>query len=105
MTEPCNPINCPMEEKIDLLLEKTEAFNSAFVRDPDGSIDLVGHRRYHEARIAAAKAEEEFWRSLKYDVTKRGIMWVVVTLLGLASAGLLWKLAVFVQKIPALPVK
>lgn len=93
-----NLIRCPMETKIDRLLVMQESIAGAFRKDDDGTVDFVGHRRYHEATIAAAKAQEDFWRGLKYDLTKRGIIWALITVLGLASLGLAWKLAVFMQK-------
>ena len=42
-------------------------FDQAF---PEG--DLAGHRAYHEARIEAARAEEEFWRVSK-ETLKKGV--------------------------------
>lgn len=93
-----NLVQCPMETKIDKLLAMQESFTGAFHRDEDGQVDFIGHKRYHDAAIMAAKAQEDFWRGLRYDLTKRGIIWGVITLLGLASLGLAWKLGVFMQK-------
>ena len=92
-------IQCPMEVKIDRLLAMQEAVTGAFHKDEDGAVDFIGHKRYHDASIAAAKAQEDFWRGLRYDLTKRGIIWAVITLLGLASLGLAWKLSVFIPKL------
>ena len=100
MTE-CSPIQCPMETKIDRILDAQEAIAGAFHKDVDGVVDFSGHRHYHEATIAAARAQEDFWRGLKYDLTKRGIIWAIITILGLASLGLAWKLGIFMQKISA----
>ena len=99
MTECELPTQCPMEEKIDRLLVMQEAFAGAFHKDEYGQVDFVGHKRYHEAAISAARAQEEFWRGLRYDLTKRGIIWGIITILGLASLGLAWKLATFMHRI------
>lgn len=93
-----NPVQCPMETKIDHLISMQEAFAGAFHKDEDGQVDFSGHRKYHDAAIMAAKAQEDFWRGLRYDLTKRGIIWGIITILGLASLGLAWKLGVFMQK-------
>lgn len=99
MTE-CEPqIQCPMETKIDRILDAQEAIAGAFHRDEDGQIDFIGHKRYHDAAIMAAKAQEDFWRGLRYDLTKRGIIWGIITILGLASLGLAWKVATFMHRI------
>jgi len=63
---------------------------SLFRAFPDG--DLEGHRMYHERKIKAAVAEEEFWKTAKSEALKNGISgifaalrWVVVlAILGLA---------------------
>lgn len=56
--------------------------------------DVEGHRTYHENKIKAAKAEEEFWKAAKSEVLKHGIAgimaalkWVIV----LAALGLAYK--------------
>ena len=90
-------VQCPMETKIDRLLAMQESFAGAFHKDEGGQIDFIGHKRYHDAAISAARAQEDFWRGLRYDLTKRGIIWAVITLLGLASVGLLWKISTLVH--------
>lgn len=63
-----------------------ELFDQAF---PEG--DLAGHRAYHEARIEAAKAEEEFWRVAKETLIKKGVtslVWLVGVIASLAVLGL-----------------
>lgn len=101
MTDCELPIQCPMEAKIDRILDAQEAIAGAFHKDVDGAVDFTGHKKYHDAAISAARAQEDFWRGLKYDLTKRGIIWAIVTLLGLASLGLAWKLGIFMQKFTA----
>lgn len=62
---------------------KTEAF-------PSG--DLTGHCDYHESKIRAAQAEEEFWHTAKSEALKHGISglfavgkWILIlSLLGMA---------------------
>lgn len=56
---------------------------------PDG---LDNHRMAHEQMIAAAKAEETFWRELKTDVAKKSIWGILQVLCFLAVAGLAAKL-------------
>lgn len=92
----CEPqIQCPMETKIDRLIAMQEAFAGAFHKDEDGRVDFIGHKRYHDASIAAAKAQEDFWRGLKYDVTRRGIFWAALILLGILALGIKAKIRTF----------
>lgn len=66
-----------------------EKMHSAF---PDGDTD--GHRKYHEARIAAAVAEERFWTDLKLDMAKKGVWGIITVLTGLVLLGLSVKLGI-----------
>lgn len=59
---------------------------------PEG--DIEGHRKYHEAKIKAAVAEEAFWKDLKLDVAKKGAWSVFVILVGLVVLGISTKLGV-----------
>lgn len=99
MTEPtqCEEkvLQCPMEAKIDHIIAMQESFIAAFPKDGDGNSDLTGHRSFHDESIAAAKAQAEFWRGLKYDVTRRGIFWAAVVLLGLLALGIRAKIRTF----------
>lgn len=52
---------------------------------PDG---VEGHRKAHEALIAAAKAEQEFWQDLKRDVAKKSI-WGILHILTVLLLGTL----------------
>lgn len=57
--------------------------------------DVEGHRTYHDNKIKAAKAEEEFWHAAKSEVLKQGIAGAIVVLkwvLILALLGLAYKL-------------
>lgn len=42
--------------------------------------DVQGHHDYHENKIKAAKAEEEFWKAAKSEVLKHGIAGIVAVL-------------------------
>ena len=53
--------------------------------------DMTGHRKEHEARIAASKAQEDFWRELRLDIAKKGTWVLLVTILGLGVAGFVTK--------------
>lgn len=52
---------------------------------PDG---VENHRESHEAMIAAARAEKEFWQELRRDVAKKSI-WGILHILFLLSVGTL----------------
>ena len=52
---------------------------------PDG---IEGHRKAHEAMIAAAKAEEQFWQDLRRDVAKKSI-WGILHILTILLLGTL----------------
>lgn len=51
--------------------------------------DVEGHHDYHDAKIKAAKAEEEFWKTAKQELIKAGvagmikIIWLVLCLAAL----------------------
>lgn len=51
---------------------------------PDGP---ESHRVAHEQMIAAAKAEESFWRELKLDLAKKGLWGIVTILCGMVVLG------------------
>ena len=52
---------------------------------PDG---IENHREAHARMIAAARAEEEFWRDLKTDIAKKSI-WGILHILFLLTIGTL----------------
>ena len=68
--------------------EKSKIFMNAF---PDG---IQNHRNAHQAMIDAAKAQENFWKELKLDLTKKGIWGILTVLVGLALVGLAAKAGV-----------
>lgn len=68
--------------------EKSKIIMNAF---PDG---IQNHRNTHQAMIDAAKAQENFWKELKLDLTKKGIWGILTVLVGLALVGLAAKAGV-----------
>ena len=68
--------------------EKFKIIMNAF---PDG---IQNHRNAHQAMIDAAKAQENFWKELKLDLTKKGIWGILTVLVGLALVGLAAKVGV-----------
>ena len=68
--------------------EKSKIIMNAF---PDG---IQNHRNAHQAMIDAAKAQENFWKELKLDLTKKGIWGILTVLVGLALVGLAAKAGV-----------
>lgn len=51
---------------------------------PDGP---ERHCEAHQAMIAAARAQEQFWRDLRVDVAKKGILGLLVVICGLILTG------------------
>ena len=59
---------------------------------PNG--DIEGHHAYHESKIRAARAEEEFWQTAKSEALKHGVAGLFVVgkwILILAAVGLAYK--------------
>ena len=80
---------CAMEEKLDKLLAEVERLTLAFPRNSMGEADLAGHRSSHEAQERAARAQEEFWQK----ATQKGAIAVLAIGIGLATLGLLYRVA------------
>ena len=55
---------------------------------------IENHREAHEQMIAAARAEEMFWRDLKTDVAKKSIWGILQILMILAFGTLAVKLGI-----------
>ena len=95
-----------LEGKIDQIIAAQKAFAGAFAKGQDDDADLIGHRLYHEAVISAVKAQADFWRGLRYDITRKGIWFLLVTIFGLAAIGLVFRFWGFAVKLGlAVPVK
>lgn len=82
------PEEMTIERKLDLILDHLTRIEGAFARNDDGTVDIDGHRRYHEAMIDAAKEQAQFWRELKLDIAKKGAWGVLVIVVGLVVVGL-----------------
>lgn len=84
--------NAHLDRRFDELLVEIKKISSAFTTNEDGSTDFEGHRKFHEEKIRAAKAETEFWRELKLEIAKKGVWSLLVILCGLVVVGLSAKL-------------
>lgn len=96
MSEPTSfliaPATSHIENQLDEILAELKLIKGAFPENDDGTIDVAGHKRYHEEMIAAAKAQTEFWRELKLDIAKKGIWGISVIVVGLIISGLAVKI-------------
>lgn len=91
--ETCNECKEPgdiaaLDESLEQILDAVKKIHNAFPRTVDGDVDFEGHRRYHEAMIRAANAQEAFWNELKLDIAKKGVWGLLIIILGLATLGL-----------------
>lgn len=53
------PMTCEVKEQLDAILANLEAIKEGFPKDREGRPDIVGHRRGHEAEIAALRKQLE----------------------------------------------
>lgn len=91
------------DEVRDIVLRAIEPVRSAFEQHDkwerrivveafvDG--DPTAHRKAHEAAIAAAQAERDFWDGLRRDLMRKGLIAILLCLLGLVAIGALAALA------------
>jgi len=77
-----------IEEQLDQVLADLKSIKGAFPEDEFGNVDMLGHRRYHEEMIAAARAQTKFWEELRRDLIKKGLVWALIAVIGLAVTGL-----------------
>jgi hypothetical protein len=84
--------NAHIDKRFDEVMSELQKMSGAFARNSDGTVDYDGHRRYHEAMIAAASAQEQFWRELKLEIAKKGVWGLLVIICGLILVGLSAKL-------------
>lgn len=99
MSEPISFLGMPkhqthVEQQLDAILEELKLIKGAFPENDDGSIDVAGHKRYHEEMIAAAKAQTEFWRELRLDIAKKGVWGLLIIVIGLVLSGLAVKIGI-----------
>lgn len=83
-----------LDHKLDEIMAEVQKINSAFAKNDDGTIDHAGHRQFHESMIAAANAQEQFWRELKLEIAKKGVWGLLVIIVGLVLVGLSAKLGI-----------
>lgn len=84
-----NITNDDLKRRLDDIMD---ILTSAFAKNPDGSTDFDGHRRYHESMIRAADAQEKFWIELKLEIAKKGVWGLLVVICGLIIVGVSAKL-------------
>lgn len=77
-----------IDKRFDEVLEELKKIHGAFAINEEGSTDFEGHRRFHEEKVRAAKAEAEFWKELKMEIAKKGIWSLLVIICGLIVVGL-----------------
>lgn len=80
--------NAHIDKRFDEVLVELKKIQGAFAADESGDTDFEGHRKFHEEKIRAAKAEAEFWGELKLEIAKKGIWSLLVIICGLAVVGL-----------------
>jgi hypothetical protein len=57
------------------------------VKDAFPNGDPIGHRMFHEKRLRAAEAEEDFWRTMKKEIVAKGLWGIIIFLGGLVLMG------------------
>lgn len=80
--------NAHIDRRFDEIMDELRSISSAFAKNPDGSTDFDGHRRYHEAMIKAASAQEQFWQDLKLEIAKKGVWGLLTIIVGLVLVGI-----------------
>lgn len=81
-----------IDRRFDEVMAELKRIHGAFVSNEDGATDFEGHRRFHEEKLRAARAEAEFWADLKLEIAKKGIWSLLVIVCGLVVIGLSAKL-------------
>ena len=94
---------CEATERLEHLVSRVEAITKAFPEDEFKQPDILGHRRYHEAKIAAAVEEKAFWRGLRQEITQKGIIGILLLVGGLAFVGALYWLSHWLGITPSKP--
>ena len=91
MTEPTPHLAANIshiEAKLDKVLQDLQTIKNAFPEDEFGNVDAIGHRRYHDEMIEAAKAQTKFWQDLRNELLRKGLFWAIIIGLGLMGSGL-----------------
>ena len=83
-----------VESKLDGHMSREDAtakqFTQALPLRPDGTPDVDGHREFHAAMIDEKKARAQFYRELRAELAKKGLLGVlaiVVFLIGYWCTG------------------
>ena len=77
-----------IENQLDKVLAELKSIKAAFPEDEFGNVDAIGHRRYHDEMIEAAKAQTKFWQDLRNELLRKGLFWAIIIGLGLMGSGL-----------------
>jgi hypothetical protein len=86
--------NAHIDKRFDEIVYELRKINGAFLVNPDGTIDFDGHRKYHEAMIKAATAQEQFWQELKLEIAKKGVWSLLIIICGLIVVGVAAKFGI-----------
>ena len=81
-----------IDRRFDEVMAELKKIHGAFASTDDGATDFDGHRKFHEEKVRAAKAEAEFWAELKLEIAKKGLWSLLVIICGLVVVGLSAKL-------------
>ena len=81
-----------IDRRFDEVMSELKKIHGAFAVNDDGSTDFDGHRKFHEEKLRAAKAEAEFWAELKLEIAKKGVWSLLVIVCGLVVVGISAKL-------------
>lgn len=92
MQENLQQQNEHIDKRFDEVMMELKKIHGAFAISEDGTTDFDGHRRFHEEKVRAAKAEAEFWSELKLEIAKKGLWSLLVIICGLVVIGLSAKL-------------
>jgi hypothetical protein len=77
-----------IDKRFDEVIHEIKKMNAAFPIDETGKTDFDGHRRYHQEKLRAAKAEAEFWSQLKLEIAKKGLWSLLLITFGLMAIGM-----------------
>jgi len=80
--------NAHLDARFDEIMAELRQMNGAFAKNPDGTVDYDGHRKYHESMIEAAEAQTQFWRELRLDIAKKGVWGLLIIVVGLIMVGM-----------------
>ena len=79
-----------IELQLRVMQSTLDDLRSAF---PDG--DVRGHCDAHKEMIEAAQAQKQFWKGMREEIGKRGVLAIIVLLCGLIWVGIQIKLGLY----------